>query len=57
MSDVDAFLGAMEIGILISIFLFGLFSLQVFVYYRHYPNDSWHLRALVSNPQLLATSD
>ena len=29
--------------------MFGLFNLQVFVYYRHYPNDLWILKTLVSN--------
>lgn len=49
MSTLDVLLGSMEMGVLISVFMFGLFNLQVFVYYRHYPNDPWVIRTLVSN--------
>jgi hypothetical protein len=49
MSNLNVLLGSVEIGVLISIFMFGLFNLQVFVYYRHYPNDPWAIRTLVSN--------
>jgi len=48
MSNLNGSLGAMELGILTSIFMFGLFNLQVFVYYRHYPNDWWGIRTLVA---------
>ncbi|KIM86762.1 hypothetical protein PILCRDRAFT_816007 [Piloderma croceum F 1598] len=49
MSNLNVLLGSMEMGVLISIFMFGLFNLQVFVYYRHYPNDPWAIRTLVSH--------
>lgn len=50
MSIIEGYLGAIEIGVLISIFLFGIFNLQAYVYYRNYPNDSQPLRILVSEP-------
>src|ERR1700728_4763763 len=40
-------LGALEIGILISLFLFGIVTVQCSVYYDRFPNDSWHIKFLV----------
>jgi hypothetical protein len=48
MSKLDATLGAIEIGGLLSLFMFGLFNLQVFRYYRNYPKDSWALKSMVA---------
>lgn len=48
MLNLNVSLGAIELGVLISAFMFGLFNLQVFVYYRRYPNDFWFIRILVS---------
>lgn len=54
MSKLDATLGAIELGGLLSIFMFGLFNLQGFRYYRNYPNDSWVLKSMVSCVDRLA---
>lgn len=40
-------LGALEIGCLFSIFLFGVVTLQTFVYLRKFPDDRWILKAVV----------
>lgn len=49
MSQIDATLGAIEIGGLLSIFMFGLFNLQVLRYYRNYSNDPWVLKSMESD--------
>lgn len=40
-------LGALEIGTLISAFLFGLLTLQTYIYYRKFEHDTQVIRALV----------
>ncbi|KAG6911428.1 hypothetical protein DXG01_016525 [Tephrocybe rancida] len=45
--DLDSTLGAYEIGVMISIFLFGLLTVQTFTYYKKFPNDAWYLRTFV----------
>ena len=48
MSKLDTTtLGAIEIGALISIFMFGLLILQVFRYFRRFPNDPLILKGMV----------
>ncbi|KAJ7336264.1 hypothetical protein DFH08DRAFT_878281, partial [Mycena albidolilacea] len=39
-------LGACEIGVLISYALFGVTTVQAYIYYGHFPNDSSKLKAL-----------
>jgi hypothetical protein len=41
-------LGAFEVGVLISVFLFGIVTCQSYVYYRKFPLDAWILRLLVA---------
>lgn len=43
----DPTVGAVEIGVMISIFLFGLVSVQTFGYYKKFSNDPWQLRTFV----------
>jgi hypothetical protein len=38
----------MEIGILISLFLFGIVTVQTSVYYDRFPKDPWHIKYLVA---------
>lgn len=42
-------IGAVEIGIIVSIALFGILSIQIFHYYNNYENDKWYLKAMVSS--------
>ncbi|KIM42482.1 hypothetical protein M413DRAFT_134912 [Hebeloma cylindrosporum] len=41
-------LGALEIGSLLGVFLFGVVSLQTFNYYATYPDDSWVNKTLIA---------
>jgi hypothetical protein len=41
-------LGALEIGVLISLFLFGIVTVQTSVYYDRFPKDPWHVKFLVA---------
>jgi len=45
---LDGTLGAIEIGVVLATFLFGMLTLQVFRYFRAYPEDSVLLKALVT---------
>lgn len=40
-----------EIGSAISVFLFGVYTVQLYLYYSHFPNDRWQLKALVGTPR------
>jgi len=44
---LDGTLGAIEIGLILGTFLFGMLTIQTFYYFRTYPEDSVYLRALV----------
>lgn len=43
-------LGAIEIGILVSVFLFGFYTVQAIIYYANFPDDPKILKGLVSHP-------
>lgn len=45
--DMNDTLGALEIGVLISVFLFGFVTLQSYLYFSKFPNDKWGLKVLV----------
>ncbi|KAJ7155248.1 hypothetical protein C8R46DRAFT_1356472 [Mycena filopes] len=45
--SLDSTLGAVEVGTLLSIFLFGIVTVQVSSYYRNFPNDPWSIKLLV----------
>ncbi|KAJ7123145.1 hypothetical protein C8R44DRAFT_785410 [Mycena epipterygia] len=45
--SLDSTLGAIEIGTMISIFLFGIVTVQVFSYFRNFHKDPWQLKLLV----------
>ncbi|KAJ6492298.1 hypothetical protein C8R45DRAFT_990867 [Mycena sanguinolenta] len=44
---LDSTLGAVEIGGIVSTFLLGIETLQVYHYFRKYPDDSWFLKSMV----------
>ncbi|KAJ7027971.1 hypothetical protein C8F04DRAFT_1291942 [Mycena alexandri] len=46
--DLSTTLGADEIGVLFSYFLFGVATSQAYVYYSRFPNDSVKLKTLVA---------
>ncbi|KAJ7312531.1 hypothetical protein DFH08DRAFT_1087546 [Mycena albidolilacea] len=46
--DLNGNLGALEIGSVLGIFLFGIETLQTFNYYRRFPKDSTLLKAAVA---------
>jgi hypothetical protein len=46
--NLNGSLGALEIGIVLGVFLFGIETLQTFNYYRRFPKDSNLLKATVS---------
>jgi len=48
MVALDATLGAMEIGMAISYYLFGICTLQTFIYFKSNSKDSFALKALVT---------
>ncbi|KAJ7108342.1 hypothetical protein C8R44DRAFT_885088 [Mycena epipterygia] len=45
--SLDATVGALEIGTLVAIYLFGLVTGQVYAYFHRYSNDPWGLKVLV----------
>ncbi|KAF8496040.1 hypothetical protein JB92DRAFT_3227748 [Gautieria morchelliformis] len=56
MPSIDETLGALEIGIILSIFLFGVFVVQLFLYSHQNNNDRRWLRSLVSQLLILETT-
>ncbi|KAJ7086195.1 hypothetical protein C8R44DRAFT_991628 [Mycena epipterygia] len=44
---LDGSLGALEIGMVVGIFLFGILTLQTFNYYRQFPDDSKTLKITI----------
>jgi len=47
--DPNTTVGALEGGVLVSNLLFGIVTMQVYLYYQKYPLDRWSLKALVRN--------
>ncbi|KAF7433632.1 hypothetical protein PC9H_005593 [Pleurotus ostreatus] len=51
MSNVEAIknlLSIAEIGSAVSVFLFGVYTVQLYLYYSNFPKDRWQLKALVA---------
>jgi hypothetical protein len=46
--NLNGTLGALEIGVLISLFLFGIVTVQTSVYYDRFHKDPWHVKFLVA---------
>jgi predicted membrane-bound mannosyltransferase len=46
--DINATLGALEVGVLICMFLLGASTVQAYVYYSKFPRDDWKIKNLVS---------
>ena len=46
--NINATIGAFEIGVLICMFLLGVLTVQAYVYYSRFPRDHWKIKALVS---------
>jgi len=51
--DINITLGAFEVGVLTSVFLFGIVTCQTYVYYRKFPGDTWKLKLLVASIWIL----
>jgi hypothetical protein len=49
-----ATIGALEIGVLLSSFLFGIVTVQTFMYFKKFPNDTWMLKLLVRTTHIVA---
>ena len=45
--DLNDTIGAMQIGSLFGVFLFGIVSLQTFNYYSTYTDDGWANKVMV----------
>ena len=44
---VDDTLGALQIGAILAVYLFGIITLQAYTYFRHFPEDKTIFKALV----------
>ncbi|TFK67101.1 hypothetical protein BDN72DRAFT_114766 [Pluteus cervinus] len=53
MAGYPVTIGALEIGVLISTFLFGIISFQTYIYAIKFPEDKWFCKAMVSATWLL----
>ena len=49
--------GALEIGVAVAIFLFGVVTVQTFMYYQRFPDDRLHFKTLVRSAPLLLICD
>jgi hypothetical protein len=49
--DLNNTIGALQIGSLFGVFLFGIVSLQTFNYYSTYADDGWANKAMVRYPK------
>lgn len=47
--DLRDTIGALEIGSLVAIFIFGIVTLQMYTYYTTFWKDLWYYKALVSD--------
>ena len=45
--DLGTTIGALQIGSLFAIFLFGIVTLQAYLYYDAFPKDRWTYKSLV----------
>ncbi|EJU01656.1 hypothetical protein DACRYDRAFT_53157 [Dacryopinax primogenitus] len=52
---IDASWGAVLIGVFLAIFLYGLLTLQVYVYHDMFPRDVWWLKLVVASVWILDT--
>jgi predicted membrane-bound mannosyltransferase len=48
LETINATLGALEVGVLICMFLLGASTVQAYVYYSRFPRDDWRIKSLVS---------
>ncbi|KIJ64879.1 hypothetical protein HYDPIDRAFT_111536 [Hydnomerulius pinastri MD-312] len=46
--DANPILGPIELGVVIAAVLFGCAVVQMYVYYKKFPNDSWRIKGLVA---------
>ncbi|TFK67109.1 hypothetical protein BDN72DRAFT_843485 [Pluteus cervinus] len=47
MPSIISTIGALEIGVFMSTFLFGIATVQAYIYYRRFPKDGWLIKSLV----------
>ena len=45
--DVQSTIGAVEIGVFIALFLFGIVTAQCSVYYQRFPQDPFRIKTIV----------
>jgi hypothetical protein len=45
--SLDDTLGALQIGAILAVYLFGIITLQAYTYFRHFPEDKTVFKALV----------
>ncbi|KAJ7284804.1 hypothetical protein C8J57DRAFT_1670401 [Mycena rebaudengoi] len=50
------FVGGIEIGALLATILLGMATVQIYVYYRHFPNDSWYIKSMIAIIWLIETA-
>lgn len=50
MASLNLTIGALEIGVFISTFLFGVITVQAHIYFRRFPNDGLVIKTLVRLP-------
>ncbi|KAF8150473.1 hypothetical protein K438DRAFT_1988432 [Mycena galopus ATCC 62051] len=55
-SNLNTTLGALEIGVVVSCVLFGVTTLQAYIYYTRFPDDSRFLKGLVAFVWILETA-
>lgn len=48
MASNDSTLGAVEIGVLLSCILYGVTTVQVYLYSENYKSDHWRVKLIVS---------
>jgi hypothetical protein len=46
--NIDSTIGALEVGILVCMFLLGTSTVQAYTYYSRFPLDNWKTKTLVN---------
>ncbi len=45
--DLSGSMGALQIGSIVAVYIFGIVTLQAHIYYTTFPGDSWKYKTLV----------
>ena len=54
--DLSGSMGALQIGSIVAVYIFGIVTLQAHIYYTTFPGDSWKYKTLVRHIQLRSIS-